>query len=61
MAAIHETAYPRIKPVFTQKELIEVFKPNDTELLLLDTKTKKKSNMRYGSDSSQKLSNVLLK
>jgi hypothetical protein len=45
MAAIHETAYPRIKPIFTQKELIEIFKPNDTELLLLDAKTKKTSNV----------------
>lgn len=45
MAAIHETAYPRIKPIFTQKELVEVFKPNNTELLLLDTKTKKTSNV----------------
>ena len=41
MAAIHETAYPRFKPVFTQKELVEVFKPNSNELLLLDTNTKK--------------------
>lgn len=45
MAAIHETAYPRIKPFFTQKELSEVFKPNKEELLLLDSKTKKTSNI----------------
>ena len=41
MASIHETAYPRIKPVFTTKELVEIFKPSDSELLLLDSNTKK--------------------
>ena len=45
MATIHETAYPRFKPVFTQKELVEVFKPNSNELLLLDTNTKKTSEV----------------
>ncbi len=43
MASIHETAYPRIKPFFTTKELIEIFKPNDQEILLLNSNTKKTS------------------
>ncbi len=41
MAAIHETAYPRIKPNLTYKELKEIFAPNEEELILLDSRTKK--------------------
>lgn len=41
MAAIHETAYPRIKPKFSKKELTEIFKPTAEELCLLDANTKK--------------------
>lgn len=41
MAALHETAYPRIKPSFSPKELKEVFTPTEEELSLLDSKTKK--------------------
>ncbi|GAG69523.1 unnamed protein product [marine sediment metagenome] len=41
MAAIHETAYPRIKPSFSNKELSEIFKPTEEELCLLDANTKK--------------------
>src|SRR5690606_28152768 len=41
MAAIHETAYPRIKSSFTKKELAEIFKPTAEELNLLDANTKK--------------------
>jgi hypothetical protein len=41
MAAIHETAYPRIKPNLTYKELKEIFTPTEEELLLLDSRTKK--------------------
>ena len=41
MAAIHETAYPRIKPNLTHKELNEIFKPKEEELTLLNSKTKK--------------------
>jgi hypothetical protein len=42
MSAIHETAYPRIKPNLSPKELKEVFTPTEEELSLLDSKTKKK-------------------
>ena len=41
MAAIHETAYPRIKPNLTYKELKEIFAPTEEELILLDSRTKK--------------------
>ena len=41
MAAIHETAYPRIKPSLTHKELNEIFTPKEEELALLNSKTKK--------------------
>lgn len=41
MSAIHETAYPRIKPNLSPKELKEVFTPTEKELSLLDSKTKK--------------------
>ncbi len=41
MAAIHETAYPRIKPNLSHKEQKEIFTPTTEELLLLDSKTKK--------------------
>src|SRR3990167_3677457 len=41
MAAIHETAYPRIKPNLTHKELKEIFTPTNEELILLNSKTKK--------------------
>lgn len=41
MPAIHETAYPRIKPNLSSKELKEVFTPTEEELFLLDSKTKK--------------------
>ncbi|MBY0544073.1 MAG: DUF4158 domain-containing protein [Gammaproteobacteria bacterium] len=41
MAAIYETAYPRIKPNLSHKELKEIFTPNQEELSLLDAKTKK--------------------
>ena len=40
MAAIHETAYPRIKPHLTHKEFKEIFTPTDDELALLNSKTK---------------------
>ena len=41
MPAIHETAYPRIKPNLNHKELQEIFAPSDQELALLNRKTKK--------------------
>ncbi len=44
MPAIHETAYPRIKPNLSPKELKELkelFTPTEEELFLLDSKTKK--------------------
>jgi hypothetical protein len=41
MAAIHETAYPRVKPNFSQKELKEIFTPTEEELFLLKIKTKR--------------------
>lgn len=41
MAAIHETAYPRIKPQLTHKELKDLFTPTSEELALLNAKTKK--------------------
>jgi TnpA family transposase len=43
MVAIHETAYPRLKPSFTPKELIEVFLPTDEELLFIKKNTRKSS------------------
>ena len=39
MAAIHETAYPRIKPNLSHQELKEIFTPTEEELFLLDSKT----------------------
>lgn len=41
MAAVHETAYPRIKPNFSHKEQKEIFTPTYEELFLLNSKTKK--------------------
>ena len=41
MAAIHETAYPRIKPNLSHKELREIFTPLGEEISLLNSKTKK--------------------
>jgi hypothetical protein len=41
MAAIHETAYPRIKPNLTKEELKEIFAPTEEELVLLNANTKK--------------------
>ena len=41
MAAIHETAYPRIKPNLSHQELKEIFTPSEEELALLNRKTKK--------------------
>ena len=41
MAAIHETAYPRLKPSLSPRELLEIFAPTDEEFMLLDSKTKK--------------------
>ena len=41
MAAIHETAYPRIKPNLSHKELKEIFTPTEEELILLKLKNKK--------------------
>jgi TnpA family transposase len=41
MPAIHETAYPRIKPHLSPKELENVFKPNEEEFYLLNSNTKK--------------------
>lgn len=40
MAAIHETAYPRIKPNLSHKELRELFTPKEEEISLLNSKTK---------------------
>lgn len=40
MTAIHETAYPRIKPHLSLKEFKEIFAPTGEELDLLNTKTK---------------------
>jgi hypothetical protein len=40
MTAIHETAYPRIKPNLSQKELNELFTPTVEELDLLNEKTR---------------------
>ena len=40
MAAIHETAYPRIKPNLSHKELKDIFTPQEAEISLLNSKTK---------------------
>jgi Tn3 transposase DDE domain/Domain of unknown function (DUF4158) len=41
MPAIHETAYPRMKPNLSHNELKEIFTPTEEELILLNSKTKK--------------------
>lgn len=41
MAAIHETAYPRIKPNLSRKELQSIFTSTEAELCFLNSKTKK--------------------
>lgn len=41
MSAIHETAYPRIKPNLSPREFREIFTPTDEEHSLLKSKTKK--------------------
>lgn len=41
MAAIHETAYPRIKPNLTNQELKEIFTPTEEEISFMNSKTKK--------------------
>ena len=40
MAAIHETAYPRIKPGLTFKEIKEIFTPTNAEVTFMQVKTK---------------------
>jgi Domain of unknown function (DUF4158) len=41
MTAIHETAYPRMKPVFSAKALKELFAPTEDEMVLLNNSTRK--------------------
>ena len=41
MTAIHETAYPRMKPVFSAKELKKLFAPTEDEMVLLNKSTRK--------------------
>lgn len=41
MAAINETAYPRVKPNLSHNELKEIFTPTEEEIFLLNSKTKK--------------------
>ena len=49
MTAIHETAYPRLKPNLSQQELNEIFTPTAEELNLLNQKTKRTSyELRLG-------------
>ena len=49
MAAIHETAYPRLKPSFNAKELNMLFSPTEEEMDFLDRETKKSAqNSRVG-------------
>lgn len=45
MPIIHETAYPRLKPNLTDKELEENFAPNVEELQLMQNNTKSSSEM----------------
>ncbi len=45
MAAIYETAYPRIKPHLSNRELKEIFTPTKNELLLLKDSTKKTNDV----------------
>lgn len=45
MTAIHETAYPRLKPNLTGKELEQNFAPNLRELFLMENYTRKKSSV----------------
>ena len=60
MAAIHETAYPRIKPNLTRKELKEIFTPRNEELILLNSKTKKLLSIPRRPISVNKLDNSKL-
>ncbi|MBS0351531.1 MAG: DUF4158 domain-containing protein [Proteobacteria bacterium] len=41
MTVIHETAYPRIKPIFSAKELQELFTPTEDKVALLNKYTRK--------------------
>ncbi len=41
MTAIHETAYPRIKPNLSHKEMIEIFTLTENEINFVNTNTKK--------------------
>ena len=41
MAAIHETAYPRVKPMLSLEELDEIFKPTNEEKQLLEKNNRK--------------------
>jgi len=43
MVAIHETAYPRLKPNLTQQELVQNFLPSKNEITLLKASTNIKS------------------
>ncbi len=45
MTAIHETAYPRIKPHLSIKEFKEVFTPNEKEIALMDANTKSSNHI----------------
>ena len=45
MTAIHETAYPRLKPNPTDKELEENFAPTAEELQLMQNNTKQSSDL----------------
>jgi hypothetical protein len=41
MTAIHETAYPRMKPAFSAKELNKIFAATEDEMVLLNKSTRK--------------------
>ena len=40
MATLHETAYPRLKPDPTAKELAEIYTPTDAEIAFVRSITK---------------------
>jgi hypothetical protein len=46
MAAIHETAYPRLKPNPDEQELKQNFLPTQAEIALLKTNTSERSPHR---------------
>lgn len=50
MATLHETAYPRLKPDPTAKELAEIYTPTDAEIAFVRSITKVRGRSAYLTD-----------